>query len=347
MGTKKTMVVLAGAILVLASAVYADDAITVSSSNEIGSDIVTVTDDDNTFAGMYDEFIMDMTSERVDAGLDIKLQMTTDSDGVPEAVSWNDDDFDWYAAFRPVNFITLGFSTDFFLSGSYLAVEDDNIAGGKMGSDGLTVAYTGISGLTLAVTAPFGFDSEEDGPNKFDDDDKDDEDERYFDAGFGGEYNFGGKAALGAVIHDIANSDTRGWGIYGSLTPVENLALYAGFAYRDTEGLCDIVDKHLINASIAFTPGNWDFAADYITSTDEDFYTGLNIGYDVSDSVNVAVGGTLNGEYSDRANGTYVLKPAVTYTHSSLGEFKAEVDIAFVEEDFDNMTLPVYWKYSF
>jgi len=350
---KSTAVILCS-ILVSCAAVYADDAIKIESYNKIGSDIVKITDDSSAFAGMYDRFVTDITSDRVDAGIDAKMQLTTNEWGRPDAISLNKDKWDWYAAFRPVRDVTLGFSTNYWLAGSYLVIEDDNIAGGKMGSDGFTAAYSGIPGLTLAVTAPFGFDEESDGPDKFDD--KDAEPEKYFTAGIGGEYNFKDKVFLGVTVHDAANDDTRGWGVYGSFVPSDSFVLYAGYGYRDKEGLCDVSGNNLVNASFKFTPGVFLFEGDYITNINGDkgnaadcdiFYAAADIGYNVTDEVLIEAGGTVHAEYGNADKGKYVLKPALIYTHKTLGEFKVEADITWIDQNFDNMCFPLYWKYSF
>lgn len=63
-------------------------------SNEFGSDVVNVTKDKTTFAGFYDEVITDITSEKVDAGIDAALTLSADDDGIPDSFSWSGEDFD-------------------------------------------------------------------------------------------------------------------------------------------------------------------------------------------------------------------------------------------------------------
>src|SRR5574344_2861892 len=122
----------------------ADEATTqnasVSFTNEIGSDVVAVGKSKTMFAGMYDETIVDVTSEKVDAGIDANLVLGCDDDGKPVSFSWNKEDFDWYVTFRPVEMIALGFSRRVWADGSYLAVEDDNIGAGDMAGDGFSLA---------------------------------------------------------------------------------------------------------------------------------------------------------------------------------------------------------------
>jgi hypothetical protein len=321
---------------------------TITFSNKLGSDIVNVTEDRTTFAGFYDKVQADITSDKVDAGVKANCVLSPDADGKPDSFSWSGDYFDWYLTFRPIEVISLGFSTDFPAAGSYLAVEDDNIAGGKLGSDGFTAAFTGVPGLMLAATVPFTSDSDG-GYNRFKHT-KTDEDGNdtttYLNFGVGAEYRFGGKGTLAAVVHDPVNSDSFGFGVYGSLTPVDGLALYGGYSSRDEDGICGVSGDDLFNASVSYKKDAFACAGDYVT-TDTDFYAGADVSYAVIEAVAVSLGGTVNTSYDDVAAGTYVLKPAVTYTPGALGEFKAEADISFTDEDFDSVCFPVYWKYSF
>jgi hypothetical protein len=341
------------AVLAGGSAVSAEEATetknsVITFSNEFGSDVVNVTKNKTAFAGFYDKVTTDITSERVDAGVDATLVHGVDEDGKPDSFSWSGEDFDWYVTLRPVGMISLGFSTDFPAAGSYLVVEDDNIAGGKLGSDGFTVAFTGVPGLMLAATIPFTSDADG-GYNRFKYTDTDDDGTdvtTYLNFGFGAEYCFGDKGALAAVVHNPVNSDSFGFGVYGSLTPVDGFELYGGYAFRDEDGICDVAGDNLFNASVLYTKDAFGCAADYVT-TDADFYGAVDVSYTVTEPIAVSLGGTVNASYDDVSAGTYVLKPAVTYTPGTLGEFKVEADISFTDEDFDSVCFPVYWKYSF
>jgi hypothetical protein len=317
-------------------------------SNELGSDVANITKGKTVFAGFYDEVTADVTSERIDAGVDATLRLAVDEDGKPESFSWRGDGFDWYLTFRPIQVISFGFSTDFPAAGSYLAVEDDNIAGGKLGSDGFTAAFTGVPGLMLAATIPFTSDTDA-GCNWFkhtETNDDGDETTAYLNFGFGAEYSFADKGTLAAVVHDPVNTGSFGYGVYGSLTPADGLALYGGYAYRDEDGICGVAGDNLFNASVSYTKEAFGCAADYV-SAGTDFYTGVNFSYNATETVNVALGGTINAAYDDASSGTYVLKPAVTCTPGEFGEFYAEVDFSFVDKDLDSVCFPVYWKYSF
>ena len=353
---KKLLTVIACASLVCGSAAAESPTVSISFSNELGSDVVNITKNKTVFAGFYDEAKTDIVSEKVDAGIDAKFVMTTDENGKPGSLSWNSEDSDWYLTFRPVQAASLGFSTDFFMEGSYLVIEDKNISGGRLGSDGFTAAFTGVKNLIIAATVPFGYDSENnrnwftttyteaDGT----------ETTRYLNAGFGASYTFDDKGSVGAVIHDVANNRTRGFGVYGSAHPAEGVAVYAGYAFNDTEGLCDVADTEgaddsLVNASVSFKKSAFGCSADYITTVKDDalFYAAADFSYDVTDKITVELGGTVHAAYRSTADGMYVVKPAVTYTPGEIGEFKVESDIAFTGKEFDSIKFPVYWKYSF
>jgi len=330
----------------------ADEATTqnasVSFTNEIGSDVVAVGKSKTMFAGMYDETIVDVTSEKVDAGIDAKLVLGCDDDGKPVSFSWNKEDFDWYVTFRPVEMIALGFSRTVWADGSYLAVEDDNISAGDMAGDGFSLAFTGVNHLTLIASAPFGFDSDG-GQNWFNKTTVDEggaEVTERFNIGFGAEYTILNKATISVVAHNLANEDARGFGVYGSFTGVEGLGLYAGYATRDDDGICDVGGTNVYNASVSFEKGPFSCAADHVTTADH-FYAGASAGYGINDTLAVSLTGTMNASYQSVPDGSVTFEPAVTYTAGNVGEICAKVDVVFVAGEFDSVCFPLYWKYSF
>ncbi|MGN0728843.1 hypothetical protein [Treponema sp.] len=334
----------------------ADNGFSVTFSNELGSDVVNITEDDTTFAGMYNELTAEMYSERVDVGVRAKFYLTTDEDGKPEAISLRDEDdeidFDWFAAFRPVDMITLGLSTDFFTAGSYLVIEDDNLSKGALGSDGFTVAFTGIEGLTLAATVPFGFDE----TNWIDEDITDDDgktETRHFNIGFGAEYMFRDVISLGATFKDVCNSDDFTFGVYAGIFPVEGLSIFAGYTTEDDDGLCDVSGDNLVNVSVLYEADSFSLAADYLTS-DKMFYAAAKAAVSVKEIVEVSATGTLNAFYdkddaeeAEAPEQLWCIKPAITFFPNERNEICIEADFAFTNDDFDSICFPVYWKYYF
>lgn len=333
-----------------------DGGISISFSNELGSDVVSITEDDATFAGMYNEVTAEIYSERVDAGIRAKFYLKTDEDGEPEAVSLYDEDdgldFDWFVAFRPVDMITLGLSTDFYTAGSYLFVEDDNISNGALGSDGLTVAFTGIEGLMFSATVPFGFD-QINWFNKDIENDGDEKETRYFNIGFGAEYLFKDIVSVGITFKDICNSDDFAFGVYAGLFPVEGLSILAGYTTKDDDGLCGVSGDNLVNFSTLYESESFSVAADYLTS-DKLFYAAAKASVPVTDVVEVSATGTLNAYYDNgdakevgEAEQVWCIKPAVTLYPNERNEISIETDFTFSNDGFESICFPVYWKYYF
>lgn len=67
---------------------------------------------------------------------------------------------DWYVEFRIIEPLTLGLHDNIYMDGSYLPVYDDNVAGGDIGSDGVTVVWRPSflnNALRIAGTLPFDF----------------------------------------------------------------------------------------------------------------------------------------------------------------------------------------------
>lgn len=339
--SKKIVTVVAVTLACVFSAFTNENTPSLTFSNEIGSDIVNVSKDSSTFAGAYNEVKAEFSSEKVDAGIDAKIVLATDEDGLPQSLLFSSEDFDWYTVFRPINGFSVGFSADTFATGSYLFVEDDNIASGNLGSDGVTFSFDGIENLTLAVTVPFS----ETEANFFSKTDSETDEKTLFNFGLGAEYNLFDKATIAATLKNPLNSDSLGFGFYASVTPLDGLQIFAGYSSNEEEGLCDVAGKNLFNASIVYENDLFAVGFDYIT-TDSDFYSGILFGMNATDNIAAELGVTLNSSYKDNSNIKYVFKPAVSYTVENLGEFKAEVDIGFNDSGFESVCFPVYWSYS-
>jgi hypothetical protein len=168
----------------------------------------------------------------------------------------------------------------------------------------------------------------------------------YF-AGFGAEYALDNIGSVGVVVHNVANIDERGVGVYASFSGIPGVNLYTGYAYNDQDGICDVGGDNLINASVSVEKDSFNCAADYVTNGDDDFYAALTAEYNAAEAISVSVTGTAHTTYNRIGDGSYCLKPAVTYTHNTLGAFCFETDVTFTGEGFDSLCFPVYWKYSF
>ncbi len=339
--TKKLLFI--SMVLIFGSVVFAEEIETgISFSNEFGSDnFITINKENASFNGFYDEVVVDATSKYIDAGIDTTLNLSVNENGNLEGFSWDDDSFDWYVTVKPFEVFSVGFSSDFYFSGSYLAVEDDNIAGGNLGGNGITLVYTGMHNLTLATS----FGSDTDDVNWFYH--KENDSTVYFDDSFGCEYTFDNSGSLGAVVHNVANSADRGFGVYASFSGIEGLELDGGYAYNDQEGICDINGDQLLNFSFIFEKNKFNCAADYVTNNEKQFYSGLTAGYNITEAINTSVTGTLNSEYDSVSDGTLCLTPAVTYTNNSFGSFIISTAVTLSDGQFDSICFPVYWDYSF
>lgn len=162
-----------------------------SFSNEVSSDLVTITKADDTekdFAGISEKAEFEFKSEKVDAG--VMVEFTIDDYGADEGYGFKWTDYNYYIEFRPIHEITLAWHDDIYTTASYLPVWDDNVSTGNFGSDGFTVVTRPYPGLRIAATIPFQF--ENDGPNTINflngDSDSGEDD---FNFGFGFDYTLG------------------------------------------------------------------------------------------------------------------------------------------------------------
>lgn len=322
----------------------------VSASNELGSDLVYITDGDNKFAGIYDEIIIDVTSERVDAGLDVIAWYDNNGgkDGDSGRLFYSKEDFDWYAVLRPINDLNIGFSADNWLTGSYMFVEDDNVSGQKMGSDGLSFLYTGLPNLCIGVTAPFDLDEN----NNFDE----------FKFGFGAEYILSEAIVLGAAINDVSH-DERIISFSAGFFPISGLEVYAGYSYQDFEGLCDVWGTHLLNASLIYSFDRFAVGADFLTNfgtgddddtaksksgvSEYDFYGALYGEYRIVDPILIYLTLADTAVFNRVGDGRFVVNPGVEYDTGRIGAFSVEVKLEYVEGKFSKVCFPVAWVYEF
>ena len=287
--------------LLVALAPLAAQGLEFSFSNELSSDIVNVESDGAEFAGIEDEVIIDLESARVDLGIDMIFGLYYDSNYSSDyrnRLGYSVEDFDWYAAFRPLPFLEFGLSKDYEFAGSYMYVEDDNVGGGKMGSDGLSIAFIGgglmpmLDGLKVAFTMPFSYlggTGDDDGDsvlslfsdNFF----------KYFQFGIGAEYSFGdlftvGVAAKSYYDYDYTSTSIdpdyyrRQWAVSASAAvfPIDGLSLYLGYSFNDYEGLCDVYGKHLLNFSASYEADRFAVGVDFLTNFGAHAY-GDNIGW--------------------------------------------------------------------
>ncbi len=335
----------------LAPALAQDVAFTFS--NELSSDIVNVGPGGTEFAGIEDEVIIEMTSERVDLGVDIIFGFDLSGGATLDKprLYYSQDDFDWFAKFRPIGFLEFGLSEDYQFAGSYMYVEDDNVSGGKMGSGGLSVAFVGggvmdaLDGLKIAFTMPFSEFGED---NVFEE----------FAFGFGAEYAFGELFSVGAAVNSNVVEGERKVGAGASVAffPIEGLSIYAGYSFRDGEGLMDVVGDHLVNASISYEADRFAVGADFLTNfglgfdgapSDYDLYAALYGEFNVMDPLLVFLTLTDQNTLGNEAEWALSVAPGVEFDTGRFGAFSLEVEVAFDQDGFNQVCFPLSWTYEF
>ena len=369
----KKIAALCAAALVLSGVVFAQG-FSVSASNELGSDVWYVMDGDSEgrndgFAGIYNEFIVDITSERIDAGLDVYAVFDTQGgvDGDSARLFYSSDDFDWYTLFRPLDVLDVAFSTDYWFRGSYMFVEDDNVGSQKLGSEGLSLVFTGLPNLAIGLTAPFNVGSVDNDfiGNFFDE----------FVLGVGAEYIVNDMFVIGAAVHNIAGSkdngnfgfhDTQSVAVSAAIYPIYGLEIRAGYGFQDYQGLLNVYGTHLLNASVLW--GITDriaLSGDLITNfgtgedddvkkgpgiPDYDLYAAIRGDFRVTDPILAYVTlsdyMTINRD-AEKNDPKFCVNPGVEYDAGSIGSFAVEVMLEFVDGSLDQVYFPVKWVYEF
>ena len=325
----------------VASAAFAIDGVKVSYKNKLSSDIVNITtgdDGETSFAGIKDKSSVDFKSEKVDAGITVIVSAGKSGDKFVQSTSVDD----WFIEFRPINILTLGISDLIYTNGSYLPIKDDNIANGNLGSDYVMVLRP-ISGLRIAA----GIDN----PVILAENSK-------LDLNFGVDYT-ADIFSLGATFRNVAND--FGFGAYASFTGLKAFEFTAGYTYNAEDTFCD-VGGNIFNLGVSFGKDALSVAADLVTNfgADEndyaslDLYTGLSVGYDITDSFGASATVTYKTEFDENiVNNIVSVEPDVTFAINKNNEIGAGVNFTFeikgVKDSTNTTTsisFPVYWKFS-
>lgn len=376
---KKIFAVVGAAFV--ASAVFAE--VSVKYSNKLSSNIVeisnskskvevggtTISDDkdsDTSFAGIKNKSAVDFKSDKVDAGITVYVngntKKYTNDNGDEKTAwlqSWKLDD--WYIEFRPVNILTLGISDSFYTPGSYLPVEDDNVANGNLGSD-YVVTLRPIQGLRIAG----GLDNES----------------YLFNSKVKPVLNFGADYvadvfSVGATFRNVVGgSGNFGFGAYGSFSGLEGFEFTLGYSYNN-EAFAD-VDGNLLSLGVSFGKDALSLAADFVTNfgSDDafsvdfssisndidiggfDLYAGLSAGYQITEALGASVTFTYKTEFDDKLSASVItIEPDVTFAINDNNEIGAGVGIKIDNLGYENsgvkisgsgtvITIPVYWKYK-
>ena len=234
------------------------------------------------------------------------------------SLSWTD--FDWYVEFLPFDMVGINLHHDMYTPGSYLPVADQNITGGNLSSEGLTIALYPVEKLRITATAPFDFDvlSGDNWINAEEEDTKPGnpyggtvnnlawakggEDGFKFNMGYGAEYTIGNFLTIGGTWKDILDSYCRQAGAYFSLIGIPHFTINLGYTWSqhsfaqgtvfDYWELDDaygeygkITGHHVVNLGVAAQFGRFNVAADAIYNIMKDqsvydLYAGLGVGFD-------------------------------------------------------------------
>lgn len=347
----KKIFAVAVAAAALSGAAFAQESeSSLSFSNKVSSDIVTVDlsgGDSTGFAGITEQMTAEYKSEKVDFSIDLRVNLDDyyklNSEGKPtfDGLTLSSVDGKWadgYLEFRPIPILTLYLNNGINTPGSYLPVEDDNVAAGNIGSD-FGVCLRPIDGLRIAAGADViqHIIGTQNAP----------------DFNVGADYVLGNIGAIGFAVRGIS-SDLAIGGFF-SLTAVENMTLNLGYGwYQKTGTFKDVAGNNLLNLGFTYGIGGLSLAADFVTNlmpkTDlvEDIYAGLNVGYAITEALGVDVTAQFQfdvvSEHDNaKAHSIIHIAPELTYAvgHNS---FAFGVNLDFAEKN--TLSFPVSWKWS-
>jgi len=349
------------AAFALATSAFAE--VELSFENEVSSDLVTITsnDDDTTkdFAGISNSTTVTLTSERVDA--ELSVEYTIDDYG-EKHFALTMTDVDGYIEFRPVDTLSLCFHDNIFADGSLLPIYDDNLSAGNIGSNGITVVFRPVEGLRIGASAVADMGVF----NYFNGKEEDDEDEEF--AMNGGVLYTADIFTAGFAVQDVIDSDDRSFGVYGTLnmesiinqkmTIGGGVSMYEaadGFDDLDFSGEAGVGGETLINAFLTWDLDAFALTAEVLTNTDKeqstyDFYTAASVEFGVTEEVGLAVTGLLmmdNGNAGyDALENILGVEADLSFAMDEHNEFSAGVAAEFCDET-TFFKFPVSWVYSF
>ncbi len=333
---KKTL--LAFAVMAVATLGFADEA-EVSFYNKVSSDIVSVSipkegDTSGDFAGIKDKVKAEFTSEKVDAAVELSFSFNTktNTDDSVYAGLFGLSVDDYYVEFRPVDIFTVGWHDTISTDGSYLPIEDGNLSNGNLGSDFVGVLRP-IKDFRIAAGVDFDsfFGKKDDDSNK------------------GPNLNFGADYtteafSVGAALRNPINN--LGFGVYGSLSAVENLWADAGFSYNDS---FKEVSGNILSLGATYDVGICSLAFDFATNfgnedSAEDLYVGLSAGFGVTDALTLTATTQAQFDFNTSDSQDILVEGAAEYVVGK-NTFSAAVDVEFTATA-TTVSFPVYWKYK-
>lgn len=319
---KKTVLTIIASIAV-ASSMFANE-INLSFENKISSDVVSISDGGTEFAGIKEQITAEVETEKVDIGVSLITYLNKTENG---NVGFTDFEFDKaYVEFRPINFLSLDFNRKVFTEGSYLPIEDDNIANGNIAGD-FSVIVKPLENLSIAagIKIPSIFADEKD---KYD-----------FDAGVDYSTDL---FSVGATLRNPVNN--LGFGIFGSFKGVEDLQVNLGFTYNDE---FKDVKGNLITLGAVYNLSIFTFSLDFVSSfgnEGNDLYTALCLETEITENLILETQATLNMDYEVSNSTEVIAEVGAAYVN---GNHKVRAGVAVDIKDTVGVSFPVYYKYSF
>ena len=318
---KKTVLTILASMAV-ASSMFAGE-FKLSFENKISSDVVSIYEGNTEFTGIKEQVTAEIETEKVDAGV------INDLSNILNAISSKgiitEYEFDKaYVEFRPVKFLSLDFNKKIFTEGSYLPIEDDNVANGNIGA-GFSVVAKPVENLSIAagLKIPSIFADEN---NKFD-----------FVAGV--DYSTESFSVGVTLLNPVNN---LGFGVFGSFKGVENLNVNLGFAYNDE---FKDVKGNLITLGAVYNVSIFTISLDFVSSLGgegNDLYTALCLETEVTENIIVETQATLNMDYEDSSSTEVIAELGAVN-----GNHKVRAGVAVDIKDNVGVSFPVYYKYSF
>lgn len=342
---KKIVSAVAAALALASSAAFAQE---LTFTNEVSSDVVEITipksgDTTAAFPGVTEKMAAEFKSEKVDFKVDARVKFVYDNFDNPTEKQFgmkSDSDhwLDGYIEFRPINLITIYLHNGINTAGSYLPVEDDNVAAGNMGAN-FGVCLRPIEGLRISAgldESPFA--------------------DKKLKINVGADYTFGNAFAAGVVANGI-NADVAVGGFF-SFTGVENLTTNLGYSWykNASKGTFKSVSgNHLIDLGVKYGLGNipLSFALDVVTGFGGndaealyDLYTGANISYGFTEALgaNVTFKGQFDFADTNPATADIEVQPQLTFSAGS-NSFAFAVNLEFCGNT--TIKFPISWSYSF
>lgn len=331
----KKLVITAALCAFTAAISFAQD---VTFENKLSSGIVNIniTDDktDTNFAGIKDEAKAEYSSEQLDLGVKLIIDVNKGDDNSLVIGSEGFVD-DYFIEFRPIKYLGIGFHKGYSVAGSYLPCLEKEIDASNIGSDFGVFVYP-IDGLVISGGVDFISYLFKENTRPL--------------VNFGAEYSFAEKLTFGVAFRNIA-SEERTFGAYASFTGLEGLTLNAGFTYNGSIENYNI-SGNLINAAVMYNNGKIGIYADAVVAVGgekddaNELYTAVNACYFITDSFFVGLYGNFTNDFDNEDKWSIGISPSAGYMINQRNTVGASVFVNFMKT-MKSISFPVYWKYVF